>query len=232
MNTRIRMFSVVGLTIALAAAAGAWPPPGDKEKKGEAAAKIGEAAPAWTLKDIKGKEWKSTDCAGKIVVLEWVNPQCPVCRGAHKDGRIPNMVKELRELGAVHIAINSTHNTTAEANDKALKEYGVDYPVLLDLDGTVGKAFGAKTTPHLFVIDTEGVLRYGGALDNNEKNDKSGEEITNYAINAVKQIKAGETVSPDYWKPYGCQVKYATKSKAGDARDKDKGKGGGVGSMD
>ena len=81
MNARTNLFSVLGLTVAMFAA-GAMAIGDDKEKKGPTGAKIGEAAPAWTLTDIKGKEWKSTDQAGKIVVLEWVNPQCPVCRGA------------------------------------------------------------------------------------------------------------------------------------------------------
>jgi peroxiredoxin len=211
MNARTKLFSVLGLSLAVFAA-GAASLAGD-DKKDVKGAKIGEAAPAWTLKDIKGTEWKSTDQAGKIVVLEWVNPQCPVCKGAHKDGRIPSMVKELKELGAMHIAINSSHSTSAEENEKALEAYGVEYPVLLDLDGTVGKAYGARTTPHLFVIDTQGVLRYHGALDNNARGDKSGADVTNYAINAVKQIKAGETVTPDYVQSYGCSVKYKAQGK-------------------
>ena len=215
MNARTKLFSVLGLSVAMFAA-GALAIGDDKDKKALSGAKIGEAAPVWTLKDIKGKEWKSTDQAGKIVVLEWVNPQCPVCKGAHKDGRIGNMVKELKDLGAVHIAVNSSHFTNAEENQKALEAYGVDYPVLLDVDGTVGKAFGARTTPHLFVIDDKGVLRYHGALDNNRAGDKSGADITNYAINAVKQIKAGETVTPDYIQPYGCSVKYKAQGKPED----------------
>ena len=225
MNARTKMFSVLGLSLALLGAAGASALAGDKEGKKEMkGAKVGEAAPAWTLKDTKGKEWKSTDFADQIVVLEWVNPQCPVCKGAHKDGRIPDMVKQLKELGATHIAINSTHNTTADQNDAALKEYGVEYPVLLDNEGTVGRAFGARTTPHMFVIDTKGVLRYSGALDNNAKGDKSGADLTNYALSAVKQIKAGETVSPDYTQPYGCSVKYAKRQNEGEAKGDVKGK--------
>lgn len=212
MKARTRWTSIFGLTVALLGASTLALAQADKkETKG---AKIGEAAPAWTLKDIKGKEWKNTDFAGKIVVLEWVNPQCPVCKGAHKDGRIAKMVTDLKAEGAVHLAINSSHFTTAEENEKALKAYGVEYPVLLDVEGTTGKAFGARTTPHLFVIDTTGVLRYSGALDNNAKGDKSGSDLINYAVNAVKQIKAGETVTPDYTQPYGCSVKYANPNKA------------------
>jgi peroxiredoxin len=212
MNARTKLFSVLGLSLAVFAA-GAASLAGD-DKKDVKGAKIGEAAPAWTLKDIKGTEWKSTDQAGKIVVLEWVNPQCPVCKGAHKDGRIPNMVKEIKGMdNVVFLAVNSSHFTNAEENQKALDAYGVDYPVLLDVDGTVGKSFGARTTPHIFVIDDKGVLRYHGALDNNAKGDKSGADITNYVVNAVKQIKAGETVTPDYVQSYGCSVKYKAQGK-------------------
>lgn len=212
MNARTRLVSILGLSIAmLGASTIALAQSDKKESKG---AKVGDAAPAWTLTDIKGKEWKSTDFAGKIVVLEWVNPQCPVCKGAHKDGRIGKMVTELKNEGAVHIAINSSHFTSADENEKALKAYGVEYPVLLDLDGKIGKAFGARTTPHMFVIDTTGVLRYSGALDNNAKGDKSGDELINYAVQAVRQIKAGETVTPDYTQPYGCSVKYGNPNKA------------------
>lgn len=208
MNTRTKLFSVLGLSLALLGSLGASAL-ADKEGKEMTGAKIGEAAPAWTLTDIKGKEWKSTDFANKILVIDWVNPECPVCRGAHKDGRIPNMIKELKEMDVAFITVNSTHNTNAEKNEAALKGYGVEYPVLLDLDGSVGKLFGARTTPHLFVIDTAGVLRYQGALDDNARGDKEGDAVTNYAINAVKQIKAGETVSPETTKSYGCSVKYA-----------------------
>jgi len=214
MNARIKVLSVLTLGLAFAGAVMA----GDtKDAKG---AKVGEKAPAWTLKDIKGAEHKLADFSGKIVVMEWVNPQCPVCRGAHEDGRIPNMVKELKAQGVEFVGINSSFKTTAEENEAALKKYGVDYTVLLDNDGTVGHLYGARTTPHLFVIDTKGVLRYAGALDDGAP-DKAGK--LNYALNAVKQIKANETVSPESTKSYGCSVKYAPAAGA-EGKGKDKAK--------
>ena len=217
MKARSKFFSILGLSLALVGAvATAQTGKGPKEGREVGGAKIGEAAPAWTLKDINGKEWKSTDFANKIVVLEWVNPQCPYCKGAHEDGRIPGMIKELKgQSDVVFLGINSTHNTTAEQNKKALEAYKVEYPVLLDNDGKVGKAFGARKTPHVFVIDTTGVLRYAGALDNNEAGNKKGAELINYPLQAVRQIKASETVTPDTTQPYGCSVKYANENKGG-----------------
>ncbi len=199
------MASVLGLTIAIAAAAGFAA--GDDVKP----CKVGEKASNFTLTDLNGKEVSLKDYEGKIVVLQWVNPGCPVCVAAHKDGRIGKMIEELKGMEVVHLAINSTHNTNVEENKKALEGYKAEYTVLLDTPGKVGKMFDAKTTPHLYVIDTEGVLRYSGAIDNLGQRGqlKEGDTAINYAVQAVKQIKAGETVSPETTKPYGCTVKYA-----------------------
>jgi len=207
-----KLVSVLGLTLAMGVAA-AFGAGADVK-----AAKVGDKAPDFTLKDLNGKSVSLKDYAGKIVVLEWVNPQCPVCRGAHLDGRIPGMIKDLKATdGVVHLAINTTSTTTADENKEALKKYGIEYTVLLDNSGTVGRAYGAKTTPHMFVIDTKGILRYQGALDNGGQagKPKDGEKLVNYALNAVKQIKANETVSPDSTASYGCNVKYAPAGKTG-----------------
>ncbi|MHC4102825.1 MAG: thioredoxin domain-containing protein, partial [Planctomycetota bacterium] len=88
------------------------------------------------------------------------------------------------------------------------KTHKIDAPVLIDRDGKVGHLYGAKRTPHLFVIDAEGVLRYQGAIDDDQRGDK-GEKATNYVVQAVRQIVAGETVAPDITRSYGCTVKYA-----------------------
>jgi peroxiredoxin len=209
MKFKNKMFTMLGVLAlsGLVAMAG--------DDKAAPAAKIGEKAPDFTLTDINGKQHSLKDYAGKIVVLDWVNPECPVCKGAHEDGRIPNMIKDIEKEGAVFLAINTTWNTDAEKNKAALEKYGVEYTLLLDTDGKVGKLFGAKTTPHVYVIDTEGVLRYQGALDNvGGAKVKDGMQVQNYGLNAVKQIKAGETVTPDSTKSYGCSVKYAKTAAA------------------
>ena len=94
------------------------------------------------------------------------------------------------------------------SGQERIKKFELDYPILVDVDGTVGHQFNARRTPHMFVIDKKGILRYHGAIDNNAFGDKTLDEAMNYVVNAVRQISEGETVSPDYIKPYGCSVKY------------------------
>lgn len=224
MKTRRMNVWMAGLSVALIAAAGAWTQNREgKARDHKAEAAIGQKAPDFTLKDIDGKTHKLSEHAGKIVVLDWVNPDCPVCRGVHKDGRIAKMLGEFKSAGdVVFLAINSTHYMPAEKNREALEGYKVKYPVLLDADGTVGNLYGAKTTPHLFVIDTTGVLRYQGAIDDDRtgKNTQEGKPVINYAVNAVKQIKAGETVSPNSVPSYGCGVKYPPKEGKGQGKER------------
>ncbi|MCZ6834340.1 MAG: redoxin domain-containing protein, partial [Planctomycetota bacterium] len=126
-------------------------------------------------------------------------------------GLMGKMHKQSKAIDSdvVFLAINSTNYMEANKSAPYLKKHKLEMPALIDQDGTVGKLYGARTTPHVYVIDGEGVLRFQGAFDN----DPSGgeEEATNYVVNAVKQIAAGETVTPDYVKPYGCSVKYKKK---------------------
>lgn len=195
------------------------------EKKTEAAARIGEPAPGFTLPDADGKEYRLEDYKGKIVVLQWINPDCPWCRGVHKKGEVVRMIEDLKKLdeNVVHLAINSTYYMDAATSAKYLKDNKVTSPALIDQDGTVGHLYGAKTTPHMFVIDQKGILRYHGAFTDDQRG-KKGEEATNFAINAVTQILAGDTVVPDYEKPWGCSVKYAKnkRDKAKERSRKDK----------
>jgi len=175
-------------------------------------AAVGKAAPNFTLKDSKGQAHTLADHKGKIVVLQWINPGCPVCKRVHTKGVEKRMLEELAKIddSVVILAIDSTHYGDISKSAAYLADSGFKTPALDDRDGTVGRMYGAKTTPHLFVIDTEGILRYQGAIDDDGRGRK-GEEATNYVVNAVRQIKAGETVAPDSMKPYGCSVKYAKK---------------------
>ena len=178
---------------------------GDKAATG---AKVGEAAPGFTLKTADGKDWSLSDAAGKVVVIEWVNPECPVCERVVKDGTVAATLKGVKDQfpDAVYLAINSSaaRPSSFDATPDYLKNNKIDIPALFDRDGAVGKQYGARTTPHCFVIDAKGVLVYKGAIDNSQ----GGDGKTNYVVQAVTQLKKGEKVTPGETKPFGCSVKY------------------------
>jgi peroxiredoxin len=173
-------------------------------------AELGEKAPAFTLTDATGTERNLADYKGMIVVLEWINPDCPWVEKCYKREAMQGAYEAVKELDkdAVWLAINTTHYTGADQNNVWVKKYKLEYPILLDTDGAVGHLYEAKRTPHMFVIDKEGTLRYHGAIDNNKGSDKVDDDVTTYVVEAVSQLVAGETVAPDYVKPYGCSVKY------------------------
>jgi peroxiredoxin len=179
------------------------------EEKGKAA-KIGEAAPAFELKDTDGKTVKLSDYKGKIVVLDWFNPECPVCAMHYRGETIQKAAAKFKDKNVVFLAINSTGagnpGNGVERNAEAKKEWKVGFPVLLDDSGKVGKSYGAKTTPHCFVIDSKGTLVYAGAIDNGSAG-KIG--TVNYVEKALEQVLKGETVSTPETKSYGCAVHYA-----------------------
>ena len=176
--------------------------------KAAAGAKVGEAAPGFTLKTADGKDWSPSDAAGKVVVIEWVNPECPVCERVMKDGTVAATLKGVKDQfpDAVYLAINSSaaRPSSFDATPDYLKNNKIDIPALFDRDGAVGKQYGARTTPHCFVIDAKGVLVYKGAIDNSQ----GGDGKTNYVVQAVTQLKKGEKVTPGETKPFGCSVKY------------------------
>jgi peroxiredoxin len=175
-------------------------------------AKIGETAPAFSLTDINGKNVSLADYKGKTVVLEWFNPGCPFVVRAHGDkGSLETLAAEQSKEEVAWLAINSgasgKQGHGAEVNKAAVEKWNLQHPVLLDEDGTVGKAYGATTTPHMYVVDAKGVLVYAGAIDNNP----SGQEVPkvrNYVSQALAQMKADEPIKPPQTKPYGCSVKY------------------------
>jgi len=173
-----------------------------------AGAKIGEAAPAFTLKTADGKDWSLSDAKGKVVVFEWINPECPVCEGVVKDGTVAATISGCKEQfgDVVYVAINSSASRTSsfDKTPAYLKDNKIDIPALFDRDGKVGKMYGARTTPHCFVIDAKGVLVYKGAINNS----KDGDGKTNYVVQAVTQLKKGEKVAPSETRPFGCSVKY------------------------
>lgn len=180
------------------------------------AATVGQPAPAFTLTDLDGKTHSLSDFKGKTVVLEWVNPECPfVVKHYEKSGNLPATQKAAVEDGVVWLLINSAapgkqgdYDVTAakawlEKNKAAATAY------LRDPDGKVGKAYDAKTTPHMYVINPQGILVYNGAIDSKRSaNAKDIESAENYVKSALAALKAGEPVATATSQPYGCSVKY------------------------
>lgn len=183
-----------------------------KDEKKSQGATVGQKAPDFTLTCTDGKEHKLADLKGKIVVLEWFNPECPGIVQHHKTAKTFNdLHKDFKDKGVVFLAINSgapgKQGYGKELNKQKAKEFDLTFPILLDESGTVGKAYGAKTTPHCFIIDKDGILVYNGAIDNGRMN-KNGDK--NYVREALDQVVKGETVTTPETKPYGCSVKYAS----------------------
>jgi len=205
MNSRRTFLTALGV----AAALGLGVPVIAQADQDQPHAKIGSQAPAFTLQDAEGKTHELSDFEGKVVVLQWINPDCPVCNRVTSTGVVAAMLDDLKKLDKelVYLTVNSTHYMEPAASLAYLSKYKIKAPTLIDRDGTVGHMYGARTTPHLFVIDDKGVLRYQGAINDDARGSK-GKDAMNYVVNAVRQIKAGETVAPDSTKSYGCGVKY------------------------
>lgn len=188
-----------------------------KGEKSHAHATVGAPAPAFTAVDFNGKTHKLADFKGKIVVLEWFNPECPYVVGHYGAKTSVNTFNELNKGGdVVWVLVNSSapglQGNGAELNKAKAKEWGVNFPIINDEKGEMGHAFDAQTTPHIFIINKDGVLAYAGAIDNDKsiKGEKRGApEYVNYVKQAVNQIRAGETVTPAETKAYGCSVKFA-----------------------
>lgn len=172
-------------------------------------ADIGKLAIDFTLKDIDGKDVKLSSFKGKTIVLEWFSPACPACKFAYgKDGPMKELHERLTKEGVVWLAVNSEDDarpaSKVEANKAFLEKYKIGTRIVLDPSGAVGKAYGAKTTPHMFVIDTKGVLVYQGAIDNapNGEVEKDAKKI-NYVDAAIKESTAGKAVTTPKTTSYG-----------------------------
>lgn len=167
---------------------------------------VGQVAPGFALADSTGKIVKLSDYAGKIVVLEWVNPECPFVQRHYKAGTFVNLSAKYADKGVVWLAINSTSHATAADNQKWIEQYKLSFPILSDTDGAVGHAYFARTTPELYIINTDGKIAYLGAIDDDAQGDKS--SPTNYVTQALDEVLAGKAVTTPQTRSYGCSVKY------------------------
>ncbi len=143
------------------------------------------------------------------MVLEWINHQCPVVNRCHKTKTMSGTLTKFKDKPVVWLAIDSSHFSEEKADSirKWAEEQKLEYPILLDAAGKVGHTYGAKTTPHLFVIDQKGVLAYKGAIDNDPYGNRD-EGKRNYVVEAVTSLLQGSAVVTASIKSYGCTVKY------------------------
>lgn len=182
-----------------------------------AAVAIGAAAPDFSLQDANGKTQMLSQYKGKTVVLEWNNPGCPFVQKHYSSGNIPKQQAAATKDGVVWLTINSGapgkqgHLDGAGAQAFIAQYHAAPSAYLFDSDGKVGHAYGAKTTPHLYVIDGNGTLRYMGGIDSIASTDKDDlAKATQYVPQALAEMKAGKPISVATSEPYGCGVKYGS----------------------
>lgn len=198
------MKNVVRFLLSFLLAFGAW-----------AEVRIGAPAPDFTARDINGKVHRLSDYRGKVVVLEAYNLDCPFCANHYKTSSMQSLQDAVTSKGGVWLVVNSTHKgnpsyRTPEAARKEFSSLGIKATAWVDdSDGKVGKLYGMKTTPHMFVIDPAGNLAYQGAIDDRPATTGDPRTARNYVKLAVEALLAGKAVPIAETKPYGCSVKYA-----------------------
>ncbi|MCH8473980.1 MAG: redoxin domain-containing protein [Opitutales bacterium] len=179
------------------------------------AATVGEPAPEFTLTDSHGQEHSLSDFEGQFVILEWINHECPFVVKFYSVGKMQELQETYTDQGVVWLKINSSapgkqgHMTPEQANE-INEEKGVNATAtLLDHDGEVGRLYGARVTPHMYIINPEGVLIYNGAIDSiRSTNSDDIEQAENYVVSAMTAAMAGEEIENPVTQAYGCTVKY------------------------
>lgn len=178
---------------------------------------LGQPAPPFTATDSNGKTVSLTDFRGKVVVLEWTNHECPFVQRHYESGNMQALQKAATADGVIWLSIVSSapkeqgNVTPAEANKLTASRGAVPTAVLLDPMGTIGHLYGAKTTPHMFVIDAAGTLVYMGAIDDQPRNTGATPAAAhNYVREALAAIESGQPVATPLTQSYGCSVKYGT----------------------
>lgn len=180
------------------------------------AVKVGDQAPDFTGTDSHGQTHKLSDYRGKFVVLEWHNNGCPFTKKHYESGNMQRLQKEWTDKGVVWFTVISSspgtqgYVTADEENDYMQKMHAVPTAALLDPSGQIGHLYGAKTTPHMFVINPQGRVIYNGAIDDKPTPDQSDiNGAKNYVSDALQEAMAGQQVAVTTTRPYGCSVKYA-----------------------
>jgi len=177
--------------------------------------RVGAAAPSFSVADTKGKTHSLADYKGKWVVLEWFNPECPFVKKHYGSGNMQKLQQAYAGKGVVWLSVDSSAagkegHLTPETAGKTIADWKMtSTTLLLDAEGKAGQAYGAKNTPHMFVIDPDGKIVYEGAIDSKATaNPADIAGATNYVKTALDEAMAGKPVTNPNTKPYGCSVKY------------------------
>lgn len=201
-NASLRAAGVIGALVLVPAAV-------------HAQATVGAPAPAFSAPDQTGALRSLDAYKGKWVVMEWVNHECPFVMKHYGSGNMQKTQAAAEAKGAVWLSVNSSAPGKQGAMDGKLatsltsQKHATPTAVLLDPAGTIGRAYGAKTTPHMFVIDPKGTIVYAGAIDDKPSTDQADvKPAKNYVLAALDEAMAGKPVSVASTQPYGCSVKY------------------------
>jgi len=176
---------------------------------------IGRPAPDFTLLDTKGQEHRLSDYNGEYVVMEWVNHGCPFVKKHYKSRNMQSLQKEFRKKGVIWLSVCSSAEgrqgffSAKEWKKIIRKTKSKPTAVLLDSEGVVGRLYGAKTTPHMFIIDPDGNLIYKGAIDDKPSTDIDDiKDAKNFVRMALEEVLEGKSVKYSSTRSYGCSVKY------------------------
>jgi alkyl hydroperoxide reductase subunit AhpC len=176
---------------------------------------VGQPAPAFTAVDTHGKTHSLAQHRGKFVVLEWLNHGCPWVQKWYREGHMQALQRQFAEMDVVWYSVvssapgNQGHETRERHNEMAAARGAAPAAILIDEPGIIGRAYDARTTPHMYVIDPDGTLIYMGAIDDNRGTSTNAiAGARNHVVEAVREAMAGQPVSVPSSQPYGCAVRY------------------------
>ena len=176
---------------------------------------VGQPAPDFTLKDANGKAVKLSDFRGKYVVLEWTNPGCAYVKKHYNSGNMPATQQDAVAKGAVWLSINSTEKSSGDYLEPGKlvawqqQRKAAPTAVLMDEEGEAGRAYGARTTPHMYIVNPQGQLVYAGGIDSiPSANPEDIKKAVNYVKQGLAEAQAGKPISAATTRAYGCSIKY------------------------
>jgi peroxiredoxin len=168
--------------------------------------RVGDPVPEFEAVDESGRVHRLSQYAGKVVVLEWTNPDCPYVDRHYRSKTMDRLARKYGGRGVAWLAVNSTHYNTPDDTRKWRSSQAFEHPTLQDARGELGRRFGARTTPHMFIIDDQAVLRYAGAIDDSPRG--PADRARNYVDSGLTALLAASDLTPTTTQPYGCSVKY------------------------